>query len=155
MKIVINACYGGFGLSEKAILRYAELKGLTLYPEGTGIFTTYWRVPEDAREDQSNYFTWSLKEQHASNMRRAKQVWHECEIQRDDPALVQVVEELGADANARFAELEIVEIPDGVAWQIEEYDGLERVAEKHRTWEPGVDSQRGSTEHKEHRHDLD
>lgn len=134
MKIVINTCYGSFGLSEKAILRYVELKGLTVYPEGTGLFTTYWLVPEGAREDQSNYFTWSLEEQRASNKRFVKQVWHEREIQRDDPALVQVVEELGVDANARFAELEIVEIPDGVAWQIEEYDGFEHVAEKHRIW---------------------
>ena len=137
MKVVINACYGGFGLSEKAILRYAELKGLTVYPEGTGLFTTYWLVPEGEREDQTNYFTWSLEEKQASNKRLAKQVWYESEIQRDDPALVQVVEELGADANARFAELAVVEIPDGVAWQIEEYDGLEHVAEKHHTWGAG------------------
>ena len=134
MKIVINACHGGFGLSEKAILRYAELKGLTVYPEGTGMFTTYWRVPEGAREDQTNFHTWPLEERRASNARLAKQVWHERGVPRDDPALVQVVEELGADANARFAELEIVELPDGVAWQIEEYDGFEHVAEKHRTW---------------------
>jgi hypothetical protein len=30
--------------------------------------------------------------------------------------------------------LKVVEIPDGVKWQIEEYDGSEWVAEKHRTW---------------------
>lgn len=137
MKIVINTCYGGFGLSEKAVLRYAELKGFTVYPEGTGIFTTYWLVPEGEREDRTDYYSWPLEEQRASNKRLAKQVWYEREIPRDDPALVQVVEELGADANARFAKLEIVEIPDGVAWQIEEYDGLEHVAEKHRTWGAG------------------
>ena len=138
MKIVINTCYGGFGLSEKAFLRYAELKGLTVYPEGTGIFTTYWLVPEGEREDRTNYYSWPLEEQRASNKRLAKQVMNEHTIPRDDPALVQVVEELGADANARFAELEVVEIPDGVAWQIEEYDGLEHVAEKHRTWRAGL-----------------
>ena len=137
MKIVINACYGGFGLSEKAALRYAELKGLTVYPEGTGLFTTYWLVPEGEREDQTNFHTWSMEEQLASNKRRAKQGWYEHKIPRDDPALVQVVEELGADANARFAELAVVEIPDGVAWQIAEYDGYEHVAEKHRTWRAG------------------
>ena len=30
-EIVINKCYGGFGLSHKAIMRYAELKGFELY----------------------------------------------------------------------------------------------------------------------------
>ena len=134
MKVVINACYGGFGLSEKAVMRYAELKGLSVYPEGTGSFTTYWLVPEGEREDRTNYYSWPLEERRASNARLAKQMLAEHEIPRDDPALVQVVEELGADANARFAELEIVEIPDGVSWQIEEYDGYEHVAEKHRTW---------------------
>ena len=28
MKIVINICYGGFGLSEAALKRYAEIKGI-------------------------------------------------------------------------------------------------------------------------------
>ena len=31
VKIVINVCYGGFGLSHKAIMKYAELKGIKLY----------------------------------------------------------------------------------------------------------------------------
>ena len=134
MKIVINTCYGGFGLSEKAVMRYAELKGLTVYPERSPLHTTYWLVPEGEREDQTNFHTWPLEERRASNARLAKQVWYEREIPRDDPALVQVVEELGAKANARFADLAVVEIPDGVAWQIGEYDGLEHVAEKHRVW---------------------
>ena len=55
MKVVINACYGGFGLSEKAVMRYAELKGLTLYPERSPLYTTYWLVPEGEREDQAAY----------------------------------------------------------------------------------------------------
>jgi len=48
--------------------------------------------------------------------------------------LVRVIEELGDDANGRFSELKLVNIPDEVEWQIEEYDGLEWVAEKHRIW---------------------
>ena len=134
MKIVINTCYGGFGLSEKAVMRYAELKGLTLYPERSPLYATYWLVPEGEREDRTNYYSWSLEEQRASNKRLAKQALNEHDIPRGDSALVQVVEELGADANARFAELTIIEIPDGVAWQIEEYDGLEHIAEKRRVW---------------------
>ena len=53
---------------------------------------------------------------------------------RTDAALVQVVEELGELANGPHAELKVVEIPDDVKWQIEEYDGSEWVAEQHRTW---------------------
>ena len=134
MKVVINACYGGFGLSEKAAMRYAELKGLTVYPERRPLFTTYWLVPERERENQTNFHAWPLEERRASNARLAKQKLAECEIPRDDLTLVQVVEELGADASGRCSALEIVEIPDGVAWRIEEYDGYEHVAEKHRTW---------------------
>jgi hypothetical protein len=38
-------------------------------------------------------------------------------------------------ANGSFSRLKIVEIPDGVEWTIQEFDGNEWVAEKHRTWE--------------------
>ena len=56
-------------------------------------------------------------------------------IERDDPGLVKVVETLGGAANGMCAELRIVEIPTDVDWQIEEYDGMEHIAEKHRTWQ--------------------
>ena len=90
MKIVINACYGGFGLSKEA---------LALFNERSGAVVTY--------EDK---------------------------IKRDDPILVEVVEQLGEDASDRFADLKVVKIPDDVQWTIEEYDGNEWIAEKHRTW---------------------
>ena len=60
--------------------------------------------------------------------------WAHNLIARDDPVLVAIVRELGADANGNYADLKIVEVPYGVEWQIEEYDGVEWVAEKHRTW---------------------
>lgn len=56
------------------------------------------------------------------------------EMQRDDPVLVKIVEDLGAEANGDYAKLKVVEIPDDVDWAIDEYDGKEWVAEKHRTW---------------------
>jgi hypothetical protein len=56
-------------------------------------------------------------------------------LQRDDPVLIQVIEELGPeDASGRHAELKIVEIPADVDWILEEYDGKEWIAEKHRIW---------------------
>lgn len=57
------------------------------------------------------------------------------ELPRDCPIAIGVVEELGTEAASGWAaKLAIVEIPDDVEWQIEEYDGWEHVAEKHRTW---------------------
>ena len=53
---------------------------------------------------------------------------------RTDPRLVEVVEKLGQAASGSVADLQVVEIPDDIDWVIEEYDGLEWVAESHRTW---------------------
>ena len=61
--------------------------------------------------------------------------FHSLYIPRDDEHLIAVVELMGTEANNRFSELKIVEIPDNVNWYIEEYDGCEWVAERHRTWE--------------------
>jgi hypothetical protein len=59
-----------------------------------------------------------------------------CEqFKRSDPRLVSCVEKLGSAASGDLAELRIVEIPDDVEWEIKDYDGIEWVAEKHRTWD--------------------
>lgn len=55
--------------------------------------------------------------------------------ERNCPKLVRVVEELGAKAGDSYADLKVVEIPDDVDWIIQEYDGAEWVAERHRTWD--------------------
>jgi hypothetical protein len=63
--------------------------------------------------------------------------WHGygfCDLPRDDPKLVATVEKLGTAANGRHAELSVVEIPDDVEWEIHNYDGMETVRERHRTW---------------------
>lgn len=53
---------------------------------------------------------------------------------RDDPLLIKVVEELGEFANSSWSRLEVVEIPDGVNWWIDTYDGIETIREVHRSW---------------------
>jgi hypothetical protein len=45
-----------------------------------------------------------------------------------------MVEEGGTDVNGTYSDLKVVEIPENVNWYIEEYDGMEHVAERHRTW---------------------
>lgn len=119
MKVVINRCYGGFGLSHKAVLRYAELKGIKVYPEENkwGRYT-YWTT-ENKVKRENNYSEYSI---------------YDRDISRNDPDLVQVVEELRSEASDNLADLRIVEIPDDVEWEIDDYDGMESVEEVHRSW---------------------
>lgn len=55
-------------------------------------------------------------------------------IARDDPHLVQTVREMGTAANGKYSQLKVVEIPVNVDFEVEEYDGSEKVVEKHRVW---------------------
>lgn len=56
------------------------------------------------------------------------------DVPRDCLALIDIVETLGKESWDDYASLKIVEIPEDVEWEIQEYDGNEWVAEKHRTW---------------------
>lgn len=140
MKIVINNCFGGFGLSHEAMLRYFEIKGITVYPEkGKDIWEhwTYWTTPPENRVETKEgeaFYKMSIEDRQAYNEQWSEQTVYERDIARDDPALVQVVEELGSKANGRHAELKVVNVPDNIMWHISEYDGRESVAENHRTW---------------------
>ena len=140
MKVVINRCYGGFDLSHEAVMRYYEIKGITVYPEQSEEywrFWTYWTVkPEDRMESKYGdaFYAMSLEDRRAYNAAQDAQTVSSREIERHDPALVQAVEELGQQSWGSHAELVVVEIPDGVDYIVEEYDGMEHIAETHRTW---------------------
>lgn len=100
MKVVINTCYGGFGLSKKAMELYSVLK-----------------YGENRVKDSSGYF-------HIESTGGAIYDRH---LARDDPLLVQVVEELCKDSWGEYSKLIVKEIPEGSEWEIEEYDGRERL----------------------------
>lgn len=57
------------------------------------------------------------------------------EEDRANKYLIRVVEELKEEANGGSSVLKVVEIPDDIEYEIEEYDGIEWISEKHRTWE--------------------
>jgi len=111
-KIVINKSYDKFSVSHQAFLRLRELGQPDALKEEDPFF--YWTEAATPREPSLN----------------------QCGrlIPRDDLKLVQVVEELGVAANGHGAELRVVEIPDGVQWEITAEGGIEHVCEVHLTW---------------------
>jgi len=151
-EVVINACYGGFGLSHEAIMLYAKLKGIKLYV-GLDEFSKKIYKVRTVKELLKksimglgvHYFTvppkkyYNLEKKIKKEGRNYKELnewyFHERDIDRDDPILIKVVKKLKKKANGGCAELKIVEIPDNIEYQIEEYDGYEHIAEAHRTWD--------------------
>lgn len=118
-KVVINRCYGGFSISEKAVERFFELKQWNLVKVVDPAYPSFGPHFYKDVKHNDNYFS-----EHGSNG----------SFSRDDPTLIRVVEELGEEACGSCAELSIVEVPDNVDWHVEEYDGREWIAEAHRTW---------------------
>lgn len=120
MKVVINSCYGGFSLSDKAMQLYCDKKGIKVYPEhetcGSTLF--YLKSPEERKE---------------SNEEDDNIIWSS-DIKRNDSTLVEVVKELGRKANGTYAKLKIVNIPDDISWEVDEYSGMESIEELHRSW---------------------
>lgn len=138
-KVVYNGCFGGFSISDAAVRLYAKLKGITIYPETDDKFgfTTYWTVPPSKRQPEptnEEWQAWSMERRIEYNRVEKESEISIRDLPRDDPALVEAVETLGEAANGQCAQLVVVEIPADVEWHIHEYDGLEHVAENHRTW---------------------
>jgi hypothetical protein len=132
-KVAINRCYGGFGLSNEAVLRYGELKGITLYHVPDKFCDSYYLCPP---EEYEAVYAEDCKKSNGSGRFTASNALYFSvgDIPRDDPILIRVIEELGETANGPFAELKIVEIYENVEWEIEDYDGMESIHERHRWW---------------------
>lgn len=141
MKVVINQCYGGFSLSPEALLwlyengckdiaiEVSEYYGLNKWPEKEN------QVKEDimkfekylANPGTSSSFI------HVFTSDR-KYVLIGRKIERTNPLLVKCVEINGDRSFGSCAKLEVVEIPDGVEFEIMDYDGMETIHEIHRSW---------------------
>lgn len=146
-KIVINDSYGGFSLSAKAVMRWAELSGIEMHcvvetdryvslnkprhyreiditKEAEPLFGTHFTTKPlnpDGTMVEDSYWYWGSQDKYQNEF-------------RTNPNLIKVIEEMGKEANGAYSSLSIVEIPTDVEWVIQEYDGAEWVAEKHETW---------------------
>jgi hypothetical protein len=120
MKVAINRCFGGFGISNQAFERLLDLKGIPFdkveAEEGRSfVGATYYEAGHSG-DDEYYLSDYDMTQD------------------RSDPDLIFVIEQMKEEANSWAADIAIVEVPDDVKWHIHEYDGLEHVAEDHRTW---------------------
>ncbi len=103
-KIVINACYGGFDLSDAAVRLARKLSG------------------------NPNWMDITLKGEIGPDGRRSPwSTGFDFEGARTDPILVEVVETLAGGASNEGAYLVTVEIEPGTRYRIRDYDGNEFV----------------------------
>jgi len=141
-KVVYNGCYGGFSLSDKAVERYMQLSKITYVKVNTrplfGSTVDFFKTePSDELklkflEDRYNSTTTEEERKWIDD----NQIDYSRDLERHDPILVQVVEELGEEANGTYADLQIEEII-GNKYRIDEYDGNESVStpeEKEHEW---------------------
>lgn len=137
MKVVINACFGGFSLSPQATLelwKRGALPGIPVaeyYGRSSGLEhdLAKWRDYLANGENRPDAWVTVFSPDESLVLYAGR-----LEEKRADPILVQIVEEMGNAASGSCARLKIVEVPDDVDWEIHEYDGSESVAEKHREW---------------------
>lgn len=121
-KYVINKCYGGFGLSKKALLRAYELgwKG----KDALKFFGTRQKLKNEISKPSD----WRILVENNTIVLYGGDFSDD----HSNPFLVQEVEELGEDANGEYAKLHIVEVPNDVEVEIDEYDGVETIRERSR-----------------------
>ena len=108
MRVLISKDYGGLWVTKSDLLKYVKAKGWVPLPDETSL--NHLRVldkdPVSGEEGDINC--------------------HLTGICRHDPDLIAILE--GQHGT------KVVEIPDGVEYEIYDWDGVEQIHEVHRVW---------------------
>ena len=139
MKVILNKCYGGFDVSFEGYKLYAKKKGLNLFFYKTSNLN--YRFLEKISCSFNGVLNYCFTKDFGLNICKDDMTHEDWNTllnldtsHRTDPILIEVVEELGIKASGGFGELQIVEIPDDMEYEIDEYDGIETLHELHRSW---------------------
>jgi hypothetical protein len=165
MKVVLNKCYGGFGVSLECLWALIQRgsKGVEVHdiPDYYGAnnpnFADRWRESweKDLAEMKAEKYRkrpdwlpggwlasslestlYNVDEMKVYGYDRGNQYIEGSLVRsRCNPDLIDLIEKNGSEwASSDMGELRVVEIPDGIQWEIDEYDGIERIDEVHRSW---------------------
>ena len=115
---------------------YAKEKGFPLYSYASNHPDKYYKLSDDAAEDA--FLRYYFKKDFGEFPRADELDWDEHfyfnEEYREDPVAISIVERLGDKASGRYSNLKVVDIPDGMKYVIDDYDGVETLREDGPTW---------------------
>ena len=161
IKVVVNACAGGFSLSHEGTLLFAKRKGLEIVSyysnkNPTNLQDKYVKNPDNDKPMSDSIFNklvYCAIPKYIDSPEFVDEIFISTYIYkpdsynyynfdlekynnfRSDQELIATVEALGDLASGLSAELKIVEIPDDVDWYLDVSDsGYESIHEKHRIW---------------------
>lgn len=149
-KVILNKCFGGFDVSPQAYQLYAMKKGyshLYKYKWVIDSWISPWDIYSDSHlyelidlfdNSSGHYFTKYFGDKIYED-EISKEDWDNYYLylgtaHREDPILIDVVEELGDEASGSCGKLVVVEIPDDLHYTIDDYDGIETLHEDVEVW---------------------
>lgn len=134
MKIVINSCYGGFSLSPAAMKAYYAKKGRPCY-FFKGI-NEYEMIQDKDLTNERNMSVWTAFDvENPTSASWGHNYLDSRPDNRTDPDLISAIEAVGLkESSGSCADLRIIEIPDDIKYEIDDYDGIETIHERHQTW---------------------
>lgn len=128
-KVVLNRCYGGFGLSPKAEKLYWERKlGKKIFAYKEDYENKVFTKTEDLDHASSLFISFVTEDygDYVADYLPTNEDFYIGDIPRHDPILVDIVEELKEEANGECAKLVVAEIATPM-YRIEDYDGMESI----------------------------
>jgi hypothetical protein len=136
MEIIINNDYGGWGISNLALIELIKRKAKcieTFTPE------KYYGSKARWDEDFKTRFTevsngYYVNDTYCLVYKGGMLYDVNTEKARTDKDLIDILKTMGKKAHGSLSLLKIVEIPDGINYEIDDYDGVESIHEIHRSW---------------------
>lgn len=127
MKVVINRCWGGFGVSTEAMKELIKRNCAAVSKEEW--IDESWTHLEDAGDG------YLVVRGIGGLLVKDGTLYSYDRSNRTDSTLIALIEEWGNErVNGKYASLKVVEIPDGTRYEIDDYDGMESVEEVHASW---------------------
>lgn len=141
MELLINRCWGGFGVSPRTLWHTAQLKEITIFPyldelhfgPNGEISRTFTKISDinSIKRSLTTDVTFLQKNPGKDILNGDVQQFDPWDFypndHRSDKELIAAVKADGELANTPYNKPRVVIIPDGFDYKIDDYDGMESV----------------------------